>query len=194
MRTLMGEYHFRKSEMVSGFHFSADGRFQFFFSYGAVDRNAKGTYTVEGNLVRLKSDKEPGKDFTVTRQSIGEDGFKLTFFHTQPYLTENIRCVFKTGEQQTEAISDNQGQVITDLKNCDHIFVQHLLYPDIFTQIKDPANPNTHFELSLEPSLEQVSFKGIDFTIEADGSLSCLPNYFMPFAGICYQAVGDSIC
>lgn len=187
MHSLRGEYYFRQTEMVSGFHFKDDGTFKFFFSYGAVDRNAAGTYIIEGDKLRLMSDKEPGKDFTVTRQSVGEDGFKLTFFHTQPYLTENIRCVFKTGEQQTEAISDNQGQVITDLKNCDHIFVQHLLYPDIFTQIKDPANPNTHFELSLEPSLEQVSFKGIDFVIEEDGSLSCLPNYFMPIQGIRFQ-------
>lgn len=187
MNLLNGEYYFRQTEMVSGFHFSAEGKFQFFFSYGAVDRNATGTYSIDGNLLRLKSDKAPGKDFAVTRQYKAEQGFRLQFSHPQRYLTENIRCVFQTGEQKTEVISDSQGLVVTDLKQCDHIFVQHLLYPDIFTQVKDPANPNNHFELSLESSLEQVSFKGIDFTIEADGSLTCLPNYFMPIAGIRYQ-------
>ena len=36
--TVQGEYYFRKQEMVAGFNFSADGKFQFFYSYGAVDR------------------------------------------------------------------------------------------------------------------------------------------------------------
>lgn len=191
MNTLSGEYYFRQTEMVSGFLFSAAGKFQFFFTYGAVDRSATGTYSIDGNLLRLKSEKEPGKDFTVTRQYKGAEGFSLKFFHAQRYLTENIRCVFQAGEQKTEVISDNQGLVVTELQQCDHIFVQHLLYPDIFTQIKDPVNSNNHFELSLESSLEQVSFKGIDFTVEADGSLTCLPNYFMPIAGIRYQPAGD---
>jgi hypothetical protein len=188
---LQDEYYFRKTEMASGFMFSPDGRFQFFFSYGAVDRSAAGTYFIDGNLLRLKSEKEPGKDFAVTRQYKGVVGFSLKFFHAQRYLTENIRCVFQAGEQKTEVISDSQGLVVTELIQCDHIFVQHLLYPDIFTQVKDPANLNNHFELSLETSLEQVSFKGIDFTIEADGSLTCHPNYFMPFTGIRYQPAGD---
>lgn len=61
-----GEYYFRKMEMASGFNFTADGKFQFFFSYGAVDRNATGTFSVTGNTLQLKSDKEPGKDFSVT--------------------------------------------------------------------------------------------------------------------------------
>jgi hypothetical protein len=188
---LQGEYYFRKTEMVSGFMFLPEGRFQFFFSYGAVDRTAAGTYSIDGNLLRLKSDKEPGKDFTVTRQYKSAEGFSLKFFHTQRYLTENIRCVFQAGEQKTEVITDSHGLVITALNQCDHIFVQHLLYPDIFTQVKDPANSNNHFELSLETSLEQLSFKGIDFTIEADGSLTCHPNYFMPFTGIRYQPAVD---
>ncbi|MEJ7586891.1 MAG: hypothetical protein WKI04_04950 [Ferruginibacter sp.] len=35
--TLEGEYFFRKQEMVAGFNFAKDGKFQFFFSYGAVN-------------------------------------------------------------------------------------------------------------------------------------------------------------
>ena len=59
---LQGEYFFRKTEMVAGFNFSAAGTFQFFYSYGAVDRSAAGTFMVEGNTIKLQSSKEPGKD------------------------------------------------------------------------------------------------------------------------------------
>ena len=38
-------------------------------------------------------------------------------------------------------------------------------------------------ELSLLPSLQQVSFKYIDFIIK-DDVITCYPNYFLPFEDI----------
>jgi len=60
--TLEGEYYFRKMEMASGFNFSKDGKFRFFYMYGSVDRNAAGSFTIHGDTLVLKSDKEPGDD------------------------------------------------------------------------------------------------------------------------------------
>ncbi len=189
---IKGEFYFRKTEMVAGFKFSEEGTFQFFFSYGAVDRNAAGTFLVEENLVKLKSNKEPGKDFTVTRQTRQGSGFTLRFTDPNPQLTGNIRCIFQLGDKREEAISDSKGQVKMDIPQCDTIYVQHLLYPDIVTLVKEPANENNQFDLSLNPSLEQLSFKGIDLIIDEDGALSCLPNYFMPMPGIRFISVGVS--
>lgn len=181
---LEGEYFFRKTEMVAGFYFSADGSFQFFFSYGAVDRCATGTFSVAGNTVKLQSKKEAGKDFAVTEQSTGGAGYSIQFNHPHAYLCENIRCLFFTGDTPTEAMTDRNGKAAVDLVNCDRIYAQHLLYPDIVTQIKDANNTNNHFTCSLNPSLEQLSFTGIDLTIEDDGSLSWLPNYFLAMPGV----------
>ena len=179
-----GEYLFRKTEMVAGFNFLADGTFQFFFSYGAVDRSANGTFTVEDNVVKLKSNKEPGKDFTVTEQSKSDPGYTIQFNHPNAYLCEHIRCLFFVDDTPTEAFSDRNGIVQIELVNCERIYAQHLLYPDIVTAIKDAGNNNNHFICSLNPSLEQLSFKGIDLTIEDDGSLSWLPNYFLAMPGV----------
>lgn len=181
---LEGGFSFRKTEMVAGFHFSAAGTFQFFFSYGAVDRSATGSFTVEGNAVKLKSDKEPGKDFTVTSQSKEATGYTIEFSHPNTYLCENIRCLFFVDDKPTEAFTDRNGKVHIDLAHCDRIYAQHLLYPDIVTLIKDTGNNNNHFICSLNPSLEQLSFKGIDLTIGDDGSLSWLPNYFLAMPGV----------
>jgi hypothetical protein len=62
--------------------------------------------------------------------------------------------------------------------------VQHGLYPDIFTLVKDKENTNNRFTLTLNPSLEQVSFKGIDFIIVDENTITCLRNYFMDMADI----------
>ena len=189
-QNIQGEYYFRQTEMVAGFKFSEDWIFQLFFSYGALDRNAAGTFSVEGNLVKLKSEKEPGKDFTVNREFRQGEGYHLFFTHTNSMLVQNIRCFVLMGDKREEAVTDSHGRIQLDIPHCDSIYLQHLLYPDIVTLVKSPENINNHFELSLNPSLEQVSFKGIDFTIEEDGSLSCLPNYFMSMPGIRFLTAG----
>lgn len=171
-------------EMASGFNFSKDGKFQFFFTYGAVDRNATGTFSVEDDTLKLKSDKEAGKDFNISKQSREGKGYKLTFAHPNKYLIKNILCLFITDGKTQEAMTDANGQVHTDLIHCDTIYVQHLLFPDIATLVKDKTNDNNRFTLSLNPSLEQVSFKGIDFKIIDDKTLNCLPNYFLDMPDI----------
>ena len=181
---VQGEYYFRKQEMVAGFNFSPDGKFQFFFSYGAVDRSATGTFIVTGDTLKLKSDKQPGEDFKLTAQSRQDTGYAILFDHPNKYLLKDIRCIFVADGKKQELFSDANGEVHTDIPGCDTIYVQHLLYPDILTLVKDKANKNNRFSLRLNPSLEQVSFKGIDFKIESDGRISCLPNYFMEMEGI----------
>ncbi len=182
--TVLGEYYFRKMEMASGFNFSADDKFQFFFTYGAVDRSATGTFKVAGDTLKLKSDKEAGKDFTITSQSKQATGYTLIFTHPNKYLVKNIRCLFIEDGKEQETYTDSNGEVHVDLLHCDTIYVQHLLYPDIATLVKDKTNDNNIFTLSLNPSLEQVSFKGIDLKIESDKILTCLSNYFMPMPDI----------
>ena len=179
-----GEYAFRKTEMVAAFNFTTAGAFQFFFSYGAVDRTAAGTFAVEGNIIKLKSNKEAGKDFTVTAQSKEATGFTINFNHSNKYLLKNIICVFFVNEKKEQAVTDDNGKVHVDLAHCDSIYAQHLSFPDIFTLVKDATNKNNRFTLALNPSLEQLSFKGIDLTIENDGSLSWLPNYFLEIPGV----------
>jgi len=96
----------------------------------------------------------------------------------------HILCVFFIGEKKEEVFTDKNGEVKVDLPHCDKIYVQHTLFPDILTLIKDEGSDNNNFTLSLNPSLEQVSFKGVDFQIIDDKTITCLPNYFMPMDGI----------
>ena len=158
--TVQGEYYFRRQEMVAGFNFSTDGKFQFFYSYGTVDRSATGSFLVAGNVLKLKSDKEAGKDFTILQQSKERNGYTIHFKAPSPYLLKNIVFLFFVDGKQKAAYSDDSGKVQMDIPSCDSIYAQHLLYPDIVTLIKDQQNANNRFTLSLNPSLEQVSFKG----------------------------------
>lgn len=184
---LQGEYTFHRQEMVAGFRFSANGKFDFYHSYGAIDRTASGTFTVEGKIIKLKSDKEPGKDFTITNQSKQGDGYTIKFEDENEYFLKYIRCSFFVGSERHDEFTDENGIVKVNYPHCDSIFVFHTLFPDFVTQIKDENNENNNFILSLNPSLAQVSFKGIDFTIENDTTISCIQNYLIPAEGIKFE-------
>lgn len=180
---LSGEYFFRRHEMVAGFRFSDDGAFDFFYSYGAVDRFASGTFVVEDNVLKLNSRKEPGKDFTILRQGRQGRGYHIIVKDPNRLLVNNVKCIFFVGEDKYEDYTGSNGEIHVDAPHCDRIFVQHALFPDIATLVKDAGNQHNYFELALNPSLEQVSFQGIDFFVSGD-VLTCHANYFMPLVDI----------
>ena len=128
---LSGEYNLHMHEMASGFRFTKDGKFEFYFVYGAVDRAATGTYTVEGDTLKLKSDKEPGKDFPITQKRKKGQGYTIQATAPNPYLLNHIRCIYFTGDTQNEVESNDKGLIHLDVDNCDKIYLQHELFPDI---------------------------------------------------------------
>jgi hypothetical protein len=171
--------------MAAGFKFTPDGRFEFFYMYGVSDRQATGTYTIEGDTVKLHSDKEPGKDFTIDNQQKKGKGYTIEVKAPNPQLLNNVTCFYFIGEEQHVAESNSQGIIHLDVPSVDTLYVRHEYFVDIPTLIKDKDNPNNHFVVTMLPTLAQVSFKGIDLFIKED-TLTCHPNYFMPFERIAF--------
>lgn len=170
-------------EMAGAFEFNPDSSFHFFYSYGAADRLAEGTYSIDGDKIILKSKKEAGKDFNITKQDSSAKQFVIKVTDQNQYLAETVRAVVLNGNVQEEFFADRNGVIQIDLPKAEKIYLQHQLFPDILSLIKDSNNSNTYFEVTLMPSLQQVSFKGIDLTIEGD-TLHMPINYFMPFKNI----------
>jgi hypothetical protein len=187
MSTLDGVYALRGiQDMAAAFKFTPDGRFEFFYAYGAGDRNATGTYTVEGDTVKLKSDKEPGKDFKIDAQRKQGKGYTIKLNDADKNYLSYMSCFYFVGDKQELAEANKEGIIHIDLPEVDSLYVRHELAVDIPTLVKDKDNDNNYFEVSLLPSLGQVSFKGIDLFIKED-TLTCHPNYFMPFENIRFE-------
>lgn len=182
-----GKYYFSKQEMVAGINFTGDGRFEFFFSYGASDRSATGTYSVEGNTIKLKSDKAAGEDFIINKQHKEERGYVIQCHAPDKNLLPYMQCIVFIGEQKEYYSAKNDGTIAIDIPHCDKIYLRNEIFPDIPTLIKDEKNDNNRFDVTMQPSVQQISFKGIDFKIEDDNTISCLTNYFMPVSDIRFQ-------
>lgn len=183
-QTIQGDYGFHRQEMVGGFHFEGN-KFQFFYSYGAIDRTASGTFSTKGDSLFLKSDKVPFKDFTVTKQLKSAKGYHLKFVDKNKYLVQGVKCIFiYEGSKSHTEVSNEKGEVFVDLPKVDRIFAMHTLFEDVLTTIKDEKSMNNNFTIKLNSSLEKVSFKGVDFHILDENILTCLPNYFMNMENI----------
>lgn len=189
---ISGIYSFHRQEMVASFRFLEDGRFDFFYSYGVADRSASGTYTIEDNILKLKSDKEPGKDFTVVKQEKRGEGFCIKVSDPNPHLAGYVLAIYFVNGQQQAAECNNQQEILIPEPAVDKIYLQHRIFPDIPSLLKDEASDSDYFEVTLNPSLEQVSFKGIDLFIKEDG-LHCHPNYFMPVENIVFRKKQDQV-
>jgi hypothetical protein len=77
-------------DLASAFEFTPDGKFQYFYIYGVADRNATGTYTMVGDTIKLKSDKEGGKDFPIESQSKKGKGYTIQVKAPNPFLLKHV--------------------------------------------------------------------------------------------------------
>lgn len=182
-----GEYYFGRQELASGFRFNTDGTFEFFYSYGASDRTANGTYTISGDTIKLKSDKEPGKDVVINKESKQGKGYIIQCKAPNKEILSYMQCIVVNGDQKDVFEANNEGIIKIDQERCDKIYVSCLMFPDIPTLIKDESNSHNRFEVTLLPIVQQVSFKGIDFKIEDDSSISCYPNYIFMMENIRFR-------
>lgn len=166
-------------EMVAEFHFTAGGRFEFGFAYGAVDREAAGTYTIDNDHVILHSNKTPGKDFTVKSRAHKGEGYTVRISDANTYLTRHVICFFRKGDQTDQVETDESGVAHSKMTGCDSIFVLHTLFPDAMTLIKEAGDAsNNYFELGLNPSLAGVSFKGVTPRLDKDTIIVEMPWLF----------------
>ncbi len=72
--TLVGTYDGGQMELAAGLELRADHRFRYALSYGALDEQAAGTWTVSGNQVLLTSDPVVVPRFVLVSHGRGADG------------------------------------------------------------------------------------------------------------------------
>ncbi|MBS1765146.1 MAG: hypothetical protein JSS90_09290 [Bacteroidetes bacterium] len=164
-----GVYQLRGvQDLSSAFKFNPDNTFEFYFIYGAVDRFAKGTYAISNDTIKLYSEKKAGDDFEIIEQSMKGKTYKVIVRDENAFLTQKVKAITYFGELRNEYEANEDGEIDINTKNCEKIYLQHELFPDVSTLIKDELNANTYFEVKLKPSLQEVSFQASIIRISGD--------------------------
>jgi hypothetical protein len=157
-------------ETAAGFKLNEDSTFEFYFSYGALDRYGSGTYKMDGDRVIFNSASWPGKDFKLLQSSTGKQNhvvFELKEKNTMllPYVYFTI---FNKGKQTTIK-TDSHGMAEAMVQPIDSIGVQFEFTPERMSVFK-PSNPNhNYFSFAFEQWVAEVFFKNYPLKISRVG-------------------------
>jgi hypothetical protein len=158
---LSGEYYLQGiMEVGSGLRFNPDSTFDFFFSYGAVDRASRGTWLLQGDTVFLDTAPKPEQDFILqeSRTAAGSP-FLVKISHPNSMLLPFVYVWVKTPEGVLEGKCNNDGMAFFDrVTKVESITLVHELWADRLSVFAIPAGPENYFEFNIAPWITEVAF------------------------------------
>lgn len=164
---LPGEFYLTGvPEMASGFKFSEDGDFQFFYSYGASDRTAEGHCKIIDNLLVLQGNKIPGKDFNLVQKTHLGNGITIQINHPDKMFVANVVCFLYADNEPVIVETGANGIAKFKQEKASKIELIHALFPDVPTVLDIKNEAADYFEFSLNLSLEQVVFDNVKLSIK----------------------------
>lgn len=164
---LAGIYHLhRVRETASGFKLNPDGTFQFFFTYGALDRYGMGNWKLDNKTVTFQSRPWPATDFELTGSSVSGRGITIKVSDANPIFQKRIFASLQNGAQGSWKAPDTNGEMFFDMNSADTITLAFEFTPERMSFLPLPDKEHNYFEFRLAPWALEVFFK--DFNLKAN--------------------------
>lgn len=166
-----GEYYLRGvMETACGFKLADDSTFQFFFSYGALDRFGEGRWSVQGSTVVFNSKPKPATDFTLVKSGAGTaDKIDIRLKEANEMLARHTYCKIHGDGKTQEGVMNKDGFVQFKTQPVETIELVFEFCPEKKSIITIEAKDHHSFEFKPEPSLMEVFFQNFRLTLTKDG-------------------------
>jgi len=168
---LVGRYDGSQMEVAAGLELSADGRFRYGLSYGALDEQATGTWHAAAGRVILDGDPVKAPRFTLLGQSKGEEGL----LHVDLQLPDGMDAQYFRAVVELADGREIDGQLSADGLSLPFEAGQRparirIMLP-VFELVGDPVQIDPamglRFRFRFEPNdLGRVEFKGAALTLD----------------------------
>lgn len=100
-------------EMASGFKLDPNGRFEFFFSYGAMDRQGRGQWESQGDQVIFNSDEPLSADFTLLEKANGDhEEVIIMVKDSNPVLCRHMFASLQDGAPDSWVQANQRGEIV----------------------------------------------------------------------------------
>ncbi len=153
-------------ETSSGFKLNKDGTFQFFFTYGALDRYGSGEWILEGNQVILQSKPWAGRDFALVQSAIAADNLVTVKIIGNPQLVGHVFVSLDNGETGTWVKTNSAGEAGFAPREVKNISLVFEFCPERFTHFQVTQPTHNYFEVRFEPWVMEVYFQAFPLQIE----------------------------
>lgn len=165
---IAGEYYLRGvMETASGFLLKPDSSFEFFFSYGALDRQGSGTWSLKEKQVVFNSKSKPLPDFAlINSKSVKDDSITIKIIDENALLVKYVHAKLEAGDAVLEAMSSEEGEIKFPVKEIKRLSLVFEFCPEKVS-VFDLDKTHNYFELRFEPWIMELFFN--DFHLKFEG-------------------------
>ncbi len=166
-----GEYYLRgERETASGFKLNADSSFEFFFSYGALDRYGKGRWQTRNDTVIFNSGPKSAQDFKLLSATKGTAAkISVRLKEGNAALLPHFYCRIKGGGKEQEGMTDKNGFVSFKPQVVETIKIFFEFCPEKLSVFPVTAKGLHNFVFAPEPWLMDVFFQNFKLAFAPDG-------------------------
>ena len=163
--TITGEYQLRGvMEMASGLLLKPDSTFEFFFSYGAMDRGGSGKWqwSEKDSMLILNTVNRHPSDYALTNSRKGPG--KQTVIRiadANTHLLGYIQMRVHTANGIIEGNADPKGFFTMPFQPVKKIDLLFELCPEKFSTIEIKDSTHSYFEFRFEPWITDVYFENV---------------------------------
>jgi hypothetical protein len=153
-------------ETASGFKLNPDGSFQFFFTYGALDRYGSGNWVLDNDHIVLQSRPWGGKDFAWTESKIINENFiTAKIVGGNPVLLRHVFFSLKNGETGSWIQTNERGEAAFPLQPVTTVSLVFEFCPERFTHFIIENPDHNYFEFRFEQWLMEVFFDNFQLKV-----------------------------
>lgn len=165
---IAGEYYLRGvTETASGFLLKPDAGFEFFFSYGALDRDGSGKWRQDGNEIIFNSKPRPVHDFSlVNSKKINGDSITIKITDQNSLLVKYVYGKLSLADAELEAMTNEDGEMKFPATAPKILSLVFQFCPEKVSLFELSENHN-YFEFRFQPWIMEYFFN--DFRLRLDG-------------------------
>lgn len=169
-KAVEGEYYLHGvMETASGFKLNSDHSFEFFFSYGALDRSGKGTWERKQNKLIFNSPVPSEQPFQlVTHKSVPGAPVTIKILEDNPSFQSGVYAIIREGNSQSEDRS-KAGIITFPKQRVDSIVLLFEFCPEKTAVFAFNNRDENYFEFKLSPTIMDVDFEDVVFSLDAEG-------------------------
>lgn len=172
----VGEYYLEGvMETAAGFKVDADSSFQFFFSYGALDRQGKGRWRMSGNDIIFNSGQAVNDFLLESSEKTSQNAVLIKLTRTDPSINRFFHAELIQGGQYVHAQADAQGIIQFPMQKVDSIKLFFEWCPEKSSVFPITAPDHNMFVFQLQPSILDVQFTECSMKMTEKGFTGPLP-------------------
>jgi hypothetical protein len=166
-----GEYYLSGvMETASGFRLNPDSTFDFFYSYGALDRGGKGNWAIQDSFVVLNSIGSAPDGFTLKNsRKVKSEGLMVIIDDPNPFFKKYVHGFVTGKEREEEQQSDHDGILRFQAGAYDSLLMMMEFSSEKVFRFPLVGKEENEFTFTFNPTILEVFFRNHKLKIDSGG-------------------------